>query len=93
MAGGSDAPGPQYLLDGPEQPVAVLHHGAIKLLPFPFVHRSRLQRFQIKPYGGDGRLQFMRDGIDERVVLFVSPDFAYQKGRVQHHRHVREVPR
>ena len=26
----------------------------------------------------------MRDGVDERVVLFIAPDFAHQKNRVQH---------
>ena len=50
----SDAPGSQDLFDGLEQPVAVFEHDAVELVPLVFVHRARLQRFQIKPDGSDG---------------------------------------
>ena len=68
-----------------EQPVAVLQHGAVKLLALVLVHGARLQRFEVQPDGGDGRLQLVRDGVDERVVLLVAADFAHQEGGVQDH--------
>ena len=34
MAGGPDAAGAQDLFDGGQQPVAILHHGAVEFLAF-----------------------------------------------------------
>ncbi len=84
-AGGSDAAGAQHLFDGGQQPVAVLHHGAVELLALGFVDGAGLQRFQVQPDGRDRSLQLVRDGVDEGVVLFVAPDLADQKRGVQHH--------
>ena len=39
---------------------------------------------QVEPDRRDGRLQLVRDGVDERVVLFVAADLAHQKDGVQH---------
>src|ERR1017187_2480061 len=71
-AGGADAARPQHLLDGSQQSLAILYHYAIELLALVFVHRSRLQRFQIETDGGDGGFQLVRDGVDEGIVLRVA---------------------
>ena len=60
-------------------------HDAVKLLALGFVYRAGLQRLQVEADGSDRRLQFVRDRVDEGVVLFVSPDFTHQEGRIQNH--------
>ena len=84
-AAGSDASGAQHLLDRCKQTVAILHHGAIELPAFDVVHGPGLQRFQVEANGRDRRLQLVRDGVNEGVVLFVAPDLADQKRGVEDH--------
>ena len=78
------AAGAQDLLDGGEQPVAVLQHDAVELLALGLVDGARLQGFQIQADGRDRSFQLVGDGVDERVVLFVAADFAHQKDGVEH---------
>ena len=49
-----------------------------------FRHIARLQRFQVKPDRCDRSLEFMRDGVDEAVVLFAAANFANEEDRVEH---------
>ncbi len=80
----TDAAGAQDLFDGRQQAVAILQHDAVELLALGFIHRARLQRFEIQPDGGDRSFQFMCDGVDEGVVLLIAADFADQEDGIQH---------
>ena len=73
------------LLDEVHQPVAVLQHHVVELVPLRLVDGgpARLQRFQMKPNRCDWRLQLVRHRVHERVVLLVEPDLADEKGRVE----------
>ena len=33
--------------------------------------------------GRDGRLQLVRDGVQERILLFVAPDLSNKKSRIE----------
>ena len=78
-------PGAEHLFDQVQQPVAVLQHHVVELVPLRFVYGgpARLQRFQVQPNRGDRRLQLVRHRVHERVVLLVEPDFADEKGGVE----------
>ena len=78
-------PGAEDLFDQVHQPVAVLQHHVIELATLRFVYSgpARLQCFEVKPNRRDRRLQLVRDGVHERVVLLVPPNLADEKGRVQ----------
>ena len=82
---GADASRAQDLLDGALQALGVLDHDRVELLPLRLVDAAALERLEIQAYGGDRGLQLVGDGVDERVVLFVPPDFAHKEDRVQHH--------
>ena len=77
--------GAEHLLDQVHQPVAVLQHHVVELAPLRFVDRrsARLQRLEVQADRRDRRLQLVRHGVDERVVLLVAPDFADEKGGVE----------
>ena len=58
--------GAQHLLDGSQQPVAVLEHHPVELLPLRRRSRSRaLQRLEVQADRRDRRLQLVGDGVDE----------------------------
>ena len=75
-------PGLQHLLDGLLQPLGVGEHHAIELAPLRLAHLARLQRLEVQANRRDRRLQLVRDGVDERVVLIVASDLAHEKHRV-----------
>ena len=77
------AAGAQHLVDGVQQPVAVLQHDAVELAPLVVVELAGLQRLQVQPDRGDRRLELVGDGVDEGVVLFVAPDLAHQEDGVE----------
>ena len=79
------AAGAQDLLDGAEQAVTVVEHGAIELLALGLLDGAGLQGFQVQADGGDRGLQLMRDRVDKRVVLGVAPNLAHQKGGVENY--------
>jgi hypothetical protein len=79
----ADSARPEHLLDCSEQPVAVLDHDAVELLPLRFVNLAVLQRLQIQLHRRDGCLELVRDGVDERLVLLVAPDLADQEDCVE----------
>src|SRR5579862_5345354 len=87
VTSGSNAAGAQDLLDGGEQAVAVLDHGAVKLLPLRFFDGAGLQRLQVEADRGDGGLELVRHSVDESVVLFIAPNFANQKRGVEDNAH------
>src|ERR1700733_3348393 len=47
-AGGTDAAGAEHLLDGGQQAIAILHHGAVKLLAFGFFDGPGLEGFEVE---------------------------------------------
>ena len=73
----------QHLFNGVEQAVVIGQHNAVELLTLGFVDLSALQCLQIEPDGGDRSFQLVRDGINERVVLFIPPDFPDQENGIQ----------
>ena len=56
---------------------------AVELLPLRFVDLAVLQRLQVQLHRRDRRLQLVRDGVDERLVLLVAPDLAHQEDGVE----------
>ena len=80
----SGTSGAQHLLDCLKQPIAVSQHDVVKLAPLFFADVARLQRFEIQTNRSDRRLQLVRDGVDERVVLLVASYLADQERRVEH---------
>ncbi len=79
----ADASRAEDLLDGALQPFGVLDHHLVELLPLGVIYRTGLQRLEVEAHRRDGRLQLVRHRVDERVVLFVSPDLADQEDRVE----------
>jgi hypothetical protein len=77
------APGVQDLLDGAQQTVAVGEHDVVELCAARRVHLARLEGFEVEADGGDGRLQLVRDGVDEGVVLLVAAYLADEEGGVE----------
>jgi len=77
--------GVQHLLDRMDQAVAVAQHDVVELAPRGFAQAgiACLQRVQVQADRGDGRLQLVGDGVDERVVLLVAPDLPDQKRGVE----------
>src|SRR5438552_1544387 len=75
-------PGLEHLLDGAQQTIGIVEHEAIEFAALSFIHVTVLQGLQIKPDGGDGRLQFVGDGVDKAVMLLVAANFAHQKAGV-----------
>ena len=75
----------QYLLDCTHQPLRVFEHDLIKLAPLILVDLALLQGFQVKANRGNGRLQFVGDGVQETVLLLVATHLAHQKDGVQNH--------
>src|SRR5919197_554410 len=73
----------QHLLNRTQQPVAIQQHESVKVTPLLFVYLSPLQGFQIESNRSDGSLQFVRNGIDEAIVLLVATNLAYQEDGVQ----------
>ena len=71
--------GLEHLLDGLLQPVGVGQHDAVEVAPLRLADLARLQRLQIQANRRDRRLQLVRDGVDERVVLIVAAHFAHEE--------------
>jgi hypothetical protein len=66
-----------------KQPVTVGKHYIVKLAALFVIDITGLQRLQIKPDGCNRSFKFMRNGVDKRVMLVVSPDLPYEKSRVK----------
>src|ERR1700693_5864721 len=74
----------QNLLDRAQQPISIVEHAAVKLAALSFINFSMLQSLQVKPDGSDRRLEFVRDRVDETIVLLVATNLAQQKNSVKH---------
>ncbi len=79
------AAGLQHLLDRLQQAVAVLEHDAVELAALVLVEIAGLERLQVQTNRRHRRLQLVRNGVDEGVVLFVAPDLTHQEDGVEHH--------
>ena len=73
----------QHLFHGVQQALGIEQHQLVELPPLRFFHLASLQSLQVEPDGGDRRLQFMGDRVDEAVVLLVAANFADQKNRIE----------
>ena len=76
----------QHLLHRSQQAADVFQHDAIELLPLLVLDRARLQGLKVELDGGDWRLQFVGDRVDEAVVLLAAPDLADQEDGVERER-------
>src|ERR1700735_1473929 len=75
----------QNLIDRAQQTIRVREHQSEKLLALRFAHIAALHGLKVEPDGRDGRFQFVGDGVDETVVLFVAANLAHQENGVQDH--------
>src|SRR5216683_322072 len=73
------------LLDCPQQPVGVFLHDVVKHAALGFIQRTAFQGLQIKSNRSNRSFQFVSDSVQKTILLFVPPDFAHQKNRVDHH--------
>ena len=71
--------GLEHLFDGLLQPVGVGQHGAVEVRALGLGDVARLERLQIEADGGDRRLQLVRDGIEERILLVVAMQLAHEE--------------
>jgi hypothetical protein len=61
------------------QSIIVLEHDSGELSPLVLIQFPRLQHLQVHSDQRDRCLQLVHEGIDERVVLLVAPDFRKRK--------------
>src|ERR1700681_2760743 len=73
----------QDLFDGVQKAIGIKQQQFVEIPPLVIGHLAPLQGLQIKANGGDRGLQFMSDGVDEAVVLFVAANFADEKNRIE----------
>jgi hypothetical protein len=83
----------QDLFHGVQQAVGIEQHELVELAPLRFFHLAPLQGFEVEADGGDRRLQFVGDGVDEAVVLLVAANFADQKNRIEDEAGVTMAPK
>ena len=81
----ASSPGAQHLLDRLGQPVGIAQHEPVELLLLLLRQFAALQCLKMQPDRRHRRLQFMRDGIDEAVVLLTAPQLPHQENRIHHH--------
>ena len=72
------------LLDGGEEPIGIGEHIGVELLALSFVDGSALESFEIKADAGDRSFELVGDCVEERVLTFVTADFADEKDSVEH---------
>ena len=75
--------GAQNLFNGAVQTVRIFQHDLIKFFALEIFQLARLQSFQIQPDRSHGSFQFMGDGVEKRIVLFIAADFPNQEYGVQ----------
>src|SRR4051812_9773700 len=77
--------GSQYLFHCVRKPVGVSQHEFVELLLPRLGQFASLQRFQMQTNGRQRSLQFMRDRIDETVMLLTAPQLPNQKNCIYDH--------
>ncbi len=75
----------ENLLNRPQEPVGVTQHELVELLSPRVIDRAALQRLEIEPDGRDRCLQFVRDGVDEAVMLLVPTNLPHQEAGIDDH--------
>jgi len=75
----------ENLIHGAHEAIRIVQHQAIELVAPGVVHLAMLQGLKIEPDGSDGRFQFVRDGVNEAVMLFVAANFSYQETGIHDH--------
>ena len=73
----------QHLLDGGKQTVGVGEHDLVEVLPLFFGDCAALEGLAVEADGGDGRFEFVGDGVEEGVLALVAADFADQEDGVE----------
>ena len=71
--------GLEHLVHGAHQAIGIVQHQTVELAALGFIDIAVLQGLQVKPDGSDGRFQFVGNGIDEAVMLFVAANLAHQE--------------
>lgn len=72
------------LLNGMQQPIAVGKHDVVELVSLVLINISCLQSFEIKADGSDWSFEFVRNSVDEGIMLLVTPDFTNEEGCVDY---------
>jgi hypothetical protein len=62
--------------DGGEETVAVFSHDGVEALSLLIISGVALEGFEVETDAGDGRLELVGDGFEERVLTLVAADFA-----------------
>jgi len=73
----------QHLFDGVQQALGIEQHQLVELPPLRFSDFESLQSLKVEPDGRDRRLQFMRDCVDETVMLLVAANFTDKKNGIE----------
>lgn len=73
----------QDLLNRAHQTVGIVEHEIVKFAALTVIEFTPFESLQVQPYRCNGSFQFMRNRVDETVVLLVSPDFADKKAGVE----------
>ena len=74
----------QDFINRAHQTISVFEHEPVEVTALDFVNMGlTLEGLKMKANGGNGRLQFMSDGVDETVVLLIAPDLSDQKTGVE----------
>ncbi len=75
--------GLEDLLYGGEQAVRVGEHDFVEVLALSFRDVAALQGFEVESYGGDGRFEFVSDGVEKGILALVAADLADQEDGVE----------
>ena len=70
-------------LYGGEEAVGVGEHDLVEVLALGFRDVAALERFEVEADGGDGSLELVGDGVEERVLALVAADLADQEDGVE----------
>src|SRR5262245_11913759 len=69
----------QYLVYRAVQPFRIRQHDIVETTPLLLAERSRLKGFEVQAYRRDRRLELVRHGVDEGVVLLVAANLENEK--------------
>src|SRR5206468_1199607 len=72
----------QYLFHRAHETISIVQHQTVKIAPLIVGERAAFKGLQVKPNGGNRRLQFMCNGVEEAILLLTAADFADKKDGV-----------
>src|SRR5271167_1946246 len=64
----------EYLLDGAQEPVRIFEHDLIELAPLLVAELPRLESLEVQPNRSNGGLEFVGNGVEKAVLIFVLAD-------------------